>query len=264
MLPDLYVNGFSFLQGDAEAAQCAPYIDVRGLRRAEAVSKNALLCAAKALAQAQVSGPERGDMGISLAMGAGALSSTIKFMDSIIEDGDELSSPTAFANSVHNSTSFLISSLLKINGPCLVTGQMDASLAAALLTAQQLLAQQMCRQVLVTLAEDINPLIAQVLQKDPHRFDPYVYQPQLPPVRVAGALVVSASPTRTTQAVLKNLCLTRTDDVQTHSLPQVPVHSCAHSMVLLADCLQKKTSFDLQEQFAGMLFSLRGEAYVFS
>ncbi len=262
MLPDLYINGFACLKGDADAAQCAPYLDVRSLRRAEAVSKNALLCACQALAQARLTPQQRADMGISLAMGAGALSSTIKFMDSIVEDGDELSSPTAFANSVHNSTSFLLSSLLKITGPCLVTGQMDASFAGALLTAQQLLAQNMCPQVLVTLAEDVNPLLAQVLQKEPHRFDPYVYQPQLPPVRVAGALVVSAAPTDTTRAVLKNITLARTDDTAAHTQPQLAVQSCAHSLLLLADYLQTPQTFDLREQFAGMIFALRGEPYV--
>ena len=197
-------------------------------------------------------------------MGAGALESTLKFMDSIVEDGDELSSPTAIAGSVHNSTALFLSMFLGIHGPCVVTGQLDGSFAAALVTAQQFLAKNMCEQVLVAVTEDVNPLLVEVLQKDPHVFDPFVYQPHLPATRLAGAFVVSAVPTPATQFVLGSVSLSTTTDLRTHSQPLLPVHSCAHSALLLTDYLQKKEPFSMREQFAGTILEIEGKPYVFS
>ena len=237
-------------------------MEVRKLRRAEQISKNVLLCAFRALEQAQLKDSANADLGISLAMGAGALESTLKFMDSIIEDGDELSSPTAFASSVHNSTALFLSLFLKIHGPCAVTGQLDASFAAALLTAQQFLAKNMCRHVLVAVTEDTNPLLTDVLQKDAHALDPFVYQAQLPASRLAGAFVVSATPTPVTQFCVERISLTTTRDVHTQTRPLLPIHSCAHSVMSLADYLQKKEPFVLREQFAGTVLEIAGEPYV--
>ena len=243
MLPNLFINGFACLTGDAPLEDFAPFLEVRKLRRAEPISKNVLLCALRALQQAQVPPSAREDMGISLAMGAGALGSTIKFMDSIIEDGDELSSPTAFASSVHNSTALMLSMFLQMHGPCVVTGQLDASFAGALVTAQQFLAKHLCEQVLVVVTEDVNPLLQDVLQ-------------------IAAAFVLSAAATQYTQFVLHHLQLASTQAVQTQSELLIPVQSCVHSALLLNHYLQVKEPFHLQEQFAGMLFNVQGEPYV--
>ena len=262
MLPKLFINGAVCLTGDAAPEDFAPFMDVRKLRRAEPISKNVLWCAFKALEQAQLKDISQANLGISLAMGAGALGSTLKFMDSIVQNGDELSSPTAFASSVHNSTALFLSMLLGIHGPCVVTGQLDASFAAALLTAQQFLAKNMCEQVLVAITEDVNPLLAEQLQKDPQIFAPFIYQSSLPPTRLAGALVVSAGPTAATQFVLDTVSLSNTSDLQTQSTPWVTTCSCAHSAALLDSYLQKKEPFVLREQFAGTILEIAGEPYV--
>lgn len=262
MLSKLYVNGFSCLTGDAQPEELASFVEARSLRRAEQISKNALLCACRALAQAKLEKTDQANMGISMAIGAGALGSTLKFMDSIIEDGDELSSPTAFASSVHNSVALLLSMFLHIKGPCVITGQLDSSFAGALLTAQQFLTHKMCSQVLVVLTEDVNPLLTQQIQKDSNVFDPLIYQPQATAARVAGALVVSAAPTQTTQFVLDKVQLSRTDDINTHSQPQLPLCSCAHSLLLLEKYLKENAPFSIREQFAGTILHIEGKPYV--
>ena len=262
MLPKLYINGFACLTADAQPEELAAFVEVRSLRRAEQISKNALLCACRALAQAKLEKTDQANMGISMAIGAGALGSTLKFMDSIIEDGDELSSPTAFASSVHNSVALMLSMFLHIKGPCVITGQLDASFAGALLTAQQFLARQMCSNVLVILTEDVNPLLTEQFQKDAAVFDPFIYQPQAPAGPVAGALIVSAEPTQTTQFVLDKVQLLRTDDITAQSQPQVPLCSCAHSLLLLEKYLKGNTAFALQEQFAGTILQVEGKPYV--
>ena len=262
MLPKLYINGFSCLTGDAQPAELAAFVEVRSLRRAEQISKNALLCAYRALAQAKLDKTDHANMGISMAIGAGALASTLKFMDSIIEDGDELSSPTAFASSVHNSVSLMLSMFLHIKGPCVITGQMDASLAGAFLTAQQFLVRNMCSHVLVVLTEDINPLLIEQIQKDSKVFDPFIYQPQAPAMRLSGALVISAEPTQVTQFVLDKVQLSRIDDVTTHSQPQLPICSCAHGLLLLEKYLKENAVFSMQEQFSGSILHIEGKPYV--
>lgn len=261
---DLFINGQACLTGDAPVEDFAPFLDVRKLRRAQAVSKNALLCACKALAQAQLAPQAQTDMGISLALGAGALESTLKFIDTIVEDGDELSSPTAFASSVHNSTALMLSMFLHIHGPCIVTGQFDSSFAAALLSAQQFLQKNMCEQVLVVISEDINPLVEQCVQQDAHVFDPFIYQPQSAFQRVAGAFVISAKPTEKTSHILRQVSLSRTDDISTQSQPQFPVSSCAHSVLLFEERLKTNSPFVWREQFAGSILEITGEPYVFS
>ena len=264
MLPKLFVNGFSYLKGDSVLEDFSSFMDVRKLRRAEPISRNALLCSFRALEKAQIKQISSANLGISLAMGAGALGSTLKFMDSIIEDGDELSSPTAFASSVHNSTALSLSMFLGIHGPCVVTGQLDASFGAALLTAQQFLAKQMCQQVLVAVTEDINPLLTDRLQKDEQTLAPFVYQPHLTASRLAGAFVVSAQATPATEFVLDKIILSNTGEYQTQSQPLLPIQSCAHSMLLLATYLQQGKPFSLKEQFAGTLLEMEGRPYVFS
>ncbi|MGN0022700.1 MAG: beta-ketoacyl synthase chain length factor [Elusimicrobiaceae bacterium] len=262
MLPKLYLNGFYCLTGEAKAEDFSPFMDIRKLRRAETIAKNVLYCSFKALAQAGVNTSEEKNFGISLAMGAGALGNTLKFMDSIIEDGDELSSPTAFAGSVHNSTALMLSMLLNVKGPCVVTGQLDSSFAGALLTAQQFLAKKMCRQVLVAVTEDVNPLIDEILSKDANILNPFIYQPSLLSSRVAGAMLLSAEPEEATSFVLQDLGLFRTDDKKAKSLPQIALRSCAHSILELNKYLCVGTPFLFEEQFAGAVLKFKGEPYV--
>lgn len=264
MLPKLYINGFSCLKGDAKPEDFAPFVEARKLRRAEQISKNVLLCTYRALEKAQLSAQNMQQMGISLAIGAGALESTLKFIDSILEDGDELSSPTAFASSVHNSTALMLSMFLKIHGPCVITGQFDASFAGALLTAQQFLAKRMCPYVLVAVTEDVNPLVQEELAKDVAVFDPFVYQPNQPAARLASAYVVSSVPTAQTQFVLSDICFTRLTDKSLKTMPQLDVCSCAHSALLLAETLNRNAPVSFREQFAGMNLEMKVEPYVFS
>ncbi len=262
MLPKLYLNGFYCLIGEAKTEDFAPFMDVRKLRRAETVAKNALYCSFKAFAQSGINTMENKNLGISLAMGAGALGNTLKFMDSIIEDGDELSSPTAFAGSVHNSTALMLSMFLHIEGPCVVTGQLDTSFAGALITAQQFLAKKMCRQVLVVVTEDVNPIIDEILSKESDVFNPFVYQPSLPGSIVSGALIVSSVPDKHTFFSLENLSLSRSSDENFKTMPQIPICSCAHSVLELDKCLRAGSNFEFKEQFAGSILKFKGEPYV--
>ena len=258
MKTDLFVEGFSFLVGDCSAEELAPFTPISKLRRVEQMAKNLLLCSFRACESYSASARE--EMGLSLAIGAGSLENTCKFLDSILTDGDELSSPTAFAGSVHNATGLTLSLFLNTHGPCITTGQLDNSFAAALLTAQQFLAQGMCPRVLVAVADDVNKTAAELVPQYPERFAPYVRCVNGPFVRAAAAFLLTNTPTEKTIFHLKNFTFARTE--RTASQAKNPYTSPAFLAVEWARQLNEKKPFSLRDSFGGADVLLEAEPYV--
>lgn len=87
--------------------------------------------------------------GVIVATGFGALETTFAFLDSYIEKGDRLSSPTHFSNSVHNAPAAHIAISYGIQGPNLTVSQFDLSFISALMTARIWLAEKRVDTVLV-------------------------------------------------------------------------------------------------------------------
>jgi 3-oxoacyl-[acyl-carrier-protein] synthase II len=116
------------------------FIKSRELRRLDHFSRVALLGACLAC---EDSGQELiGERtGLIVASAYGASATTFSFLDSVIEDGDALASPTLFSNSVHNAAAAHIAKHLKITGPNLSLTQGRLSVPMALLTAAQWLAE---------------------------------------------------------------------------------------------------------------------------
>ena len=255
-----YINGFSFLEGDATVENFAPYFEARRLRRMEIISKNALFCSAQALSQAGLDIHAPKEMGLSVAVGAGSLESTCKFMDSIIDDGDELSSPTAFAGSVHNSTGLTLSLFLHLNGPCVTTGQFDFSFAGALLTAQEFLEREMCAEVLVSVAEDINPVAAEYAPRDRSLFSSVIRNPEGPFVRAAAAFILSKKPTPYSLFAVEKLSFSRTENFPDFSLKSPS--TSAWAALQTARLLAKQQPFIFRDDFAGANFLLEAVPYV--
>ena len=258
-MADFFINGFSALTGAADAASFAPYFEARRLRRMETIAKNALLCSCRAfdLAGIDIHAPK--ETGLSVAAGAGSLESTCKFMDSIIDDGDELSSPTAFAGSVHNSTGLTLSVFLHLNGPCVTTGQFDFSFAGALLTAREFLKRGLCREALVAVAEDINPSAALLAPKNPELFAPVLRGPQGPFTRAAAAFVISAEPTENTRFAVTDFHFSCTD---APAAPCSSFPSAAACALETAARLQTGKPFVLRDVFGGVELRLEAEPYV--
>lgn len=258
-MADFYINGFSALTGNADAASFAPYFEERRLRRMEAIAKNTLLCSCRALEQAGADVQAPKDTGLSVAVGAGSLESTCKFMDTIIDDGDELSSPTAFAGSVHNSTGLTLSIFLHLNGPCVTTGQFDFSFAGALLTAREFLKRQMCKETLVAVAEDINPAAVCMAPQHPSLFAPVLRGPKGPFMRAAAAFVISDRPTEKTLFSVTGFHFSRTD------APLAPCSnfsSAAAPALETARRLEQGRAFTLKDVFGGAEMTLEATPYV--
>ena len=258
-MADFYINGFSALTGDAETDLFTPYFEARRLRRMESIAKNALLCSCRALEQAGADLHKPKDTGLSVAVGAGSLESTCKFMDTIIDDGDEFSSPTAFAGSVHNSTGLTLSIFLRLNGPCVTTGQFDFSFAGALLTAREFLKRQMCKEALVAVAEDVNPAAACMAPQHPSLFAPVLRGPKGPFMRAAAAFVISGEPTEHTRFSVTNFHFSRTD---APAAPCSDFSSAAAPALETVRRLEQGCAFTLKDVFGGAEMTLEAIPYV--
>ncbi len=70
-------------------------------------------------------------------------------MDSYIEKGDKLASPTHFSNSVHNAAAAHVSICYGITGPNLTISQFDMSFFPALITAMAWLGTEKVDAVLL-------------------------------------------------------------------------------------------------------------------
>jgi 3-oxoacyl-[acyl-carrier-protein] synthase II len=123
----------------ADTSRVEEFVNKRALRRVDHFSKMALLGSHLALQDAGKLEEDRTRMGVIIATGYGATRTTYAFLDSFIFDGDTLSSPTYFSNSVHNAAVASVSLLLGITGPGLTVSQFEMSTASSLLTARCLL-----------------------------------------------------------------------------------------------------------------------------
>ena len=148
------LRGHQFPLFQADTTRLEAYLNKRALRRIDHYSRLALLGAFQAMADADLGDTDLSRLGVVIGSGYGALSTTFKFLDSVIDDGDACASPTAFSNSVHNAAAAHISIQLKTTGPSLTLSQFDQSLASGLLTAQQWFADDRVDAILLGVVDE--------------------------------------------------------------------------------------------------------------
>lgn len=144
----------------ADTERLEDFVPKRNLRRIDHYSKMGLLGAYMALADGGMLGADFSRLGVVVASGYGATSTTFAFLDSIINDGDICASPTHFANSVHNSAAANISIMLGAKGPNLTVSQFDMSVPSALVSARQWLAEGRVDSVLFGAIDELSDLIS--------------------------------------------------------------------------------------------------------
>ncbi len=127
------------------------------LRRVPTYARMGLFSALKTLNTAKEN-PDFAPQNMALVIGTAFSSSqmNVDFMDSILENGPELSSPTAFSHAVNNMGAGLISLILDIKGGCQTVTQFDYSFAGAVQTALLLLASGKNDYVLVGAIDEID------------------------------------------------------------------------------------------------------------
>jgi 3-oxoacyl-[acyl-carrier-protein] synthase II len=135
---------------------------LKKVRRADKLSKMAVLAAADAIADSGVRENARKKVGIILATAFGAHVTTFAFLDDILDYGETNVSPTTFSNSVHNAAASYVSSALNIQGPTLTVTQFRFSFQAALQLAKSWLDQGRCDYLLVGAVDQYGDVLGYV------------------------------------------------------------------------------------------------------
>ncbi len=144
---DFQNNGFTAPENlDLDCSSLATLLPNVPLRRIPKYAKMGLIAAINTLKMADITiqndenkesatliSPQQ--IGLVIASAYSGTKMNFDFMDSILENGPHLSSPTAFSHAVNNMGAGLLSLLLNIQGGCQTVSQFDLSFAGALQTA---------------------------------------------------------------------------------------------------------------------------------
>ena len=137
----------------APTSELSNFVPKAKLRRVDHYSRMALLGAGRAMEDTSPALIDKENTGVIIATGYGALDSTFSFLDSYIDNGDTLASPTHFSNSVHNAAAAHICVCYDITGPSLTVSQFDLSFFSALITASSWLETGKTTAVLVGMVD---------------------------------------------------------------------------------------------------------------
>ena len=135
---------------------------LKKIRRADRLSKMAVLGAAEALKDGGIGDLRNVSLGVIVATAFGAHVTTFSFLDNILDYGDAAVSPTTFSNSVHNAAASYVSESLTIKGPTLTITQFRFSFQTALQLAGTWLDQRRCEYVLVGAVDQYGDVLGYV------------------------------------------------------------------------------------------------------
>lgn len=155
---------------------------LKKIRRADRLSKMAVLGAAGALQDSGIENIHGANPGVIVATAFGAHVTTFGFLDNILDFGEAAVSPTIFSNSVHNAAASYISSSLDIKGPTLTVTQFRFSFQAALQLGQAWLDQKRCDYVLVGAVDQFGDVLGYVADRKlstarDGRIKPFTFNP---------------------------------------------------------------------------------------
>lgn len=166
----------------ADTTDLDNFVNKRALRRTDHYSRLALLGAYLALADTGSLQKDMSRTGVIIASGYGPCRTTLAFLDTFINDGDNLSSPTYFSNSVQNAAVANISMMLNITGPGLTVSQFEMSVPSALITARKWLEEKRVDAVLFGAVDEYYDLLGYFWHRfygrnatDDHEVKPFLY-----------------------------------------------------------------------------------------
>lgn len=260
MALDLYIEGFAVCAQEPKPEDFSPWFEARRLRRVDGLSARLLLSACRALDMAGQPVTQEKPFGLSLGVGPGSLQNTCKFMDSILQDGDELSSPTAFAGSVHNAPGLTLSLFLNLRGPCVTSGQFNTSFGAALLTARAFLHNGMAPYVLLAVGDSLNPVARALNRQYPARLA-CTPAPDTAPVQ-AAAFLLSPQKTPASKARIMDFDFTFAQPAYCPAVGEDWAPLAAAPAIQLCGLLERPGHhFTLTASSLGVCSFLKGESF---
>ncbi|MDO5536607.1 MAG: beta-ketoacyl synthase N-terminal-like domain-containing protein [Desulfovibrionaceae bacterium] len=117
------------------------------LRRMPIYARTGLAAAIGALEEAGA-WPCPEQTGLVIGTFFGCQKTSLDYVDSILDDGPRLSSPTSFSHAVNNMACGLLSLMLGLKGPCMTVCNQELSFAGALAAAGAMLLTGRCERVL--------------------------------------------------------------------------------------------------------------------
>lgn len=140
------------------------FISKRKLRRLDHFSRLSLYGASLALDDAGLFDTDLTRTGLAVASCYGTTNTNFAFLDSFLDDGDKLASPTHFSSSLHNAAPSYISMLCKTHGPAVTTSNSSLGVAYALLQAMSWLDEGIVDNVIVGGVEEYSPILAHCIE----------------------------------------------------------------------------------------------------
>jgi Beta-ketoacyl synthase, N-terminal domain len=141
----------------------------RSMRRADRFIKMAMIAALDAWTSAEVScaGVTKEQIGLIVTSGLGPHYRGFKFLDGLLDSGDDNALPTDFSHSVHGAAASYIAGLLDLRGPSLTTTDFEIGFEQTILLAQCWLHQKTCRRVLVGAVEELGDTMIRMTSRIP-------------------------------------------------------------------------------------------------
>ncbi len=142
------------------------FISPRKSRRMDRLTRMVVLGANLAVKDAGIEVDEdfKNSTGIVFGTALGPQCSTFLCLDGIIEDGDNCLSSLAFTSSVHNTPVTQVSLHMGICGPVRTVTTLGYTVGGTLGTALNWLGENIVKQVIVILGEDLSPVLNYAVQ----------------------------------------------------------------------------------------------------
>ena len=131
-------------------------------RRADRFCKMSLLAAMEAM-DGCAADPAR--IGIILATAFGPHGTVFKFVNDLLDYGDEKASPTVFSQSVHAAAASMIAAAAGLHGPTLTVADLALPFEEALGLAECWLESGRCEAVLVGAVDELSDVLAHVVRR---------------------------------------------------------------------------------------------------
>jgi 3-oxoacyl-[acyl-carrier-protein] synthase II len=138
---------------------------LKDARRADDLSKMAVLAAHDAFIDSGINEDIKGNLGIILASAFGPHVTTFRFLDDILTFGDAGVSPTLFSHSVHNAAASYIALSLGSRGPTITVTDFASSFYQALILAESWLKERRCEYILVGSADQSGKVMEYIISQ---------------------------------------------------------------------------------------------------